>query len=232
MKILELTSVAEDAIRIEFEPSDIQDFNQQIIIWKDVLTKKLSPIVTDVVMGYRTLTVYFNPLQISHTKVTKKINDAINKSSTYKTPSRLVKIPVCYDVEYGIDIEEVAAYHKLSLDNIIEKHSNSTYFVNFLGFSPGFPFLSGMSKHLATPRMETPRRKVPAGSVAIAGDQTGIYPSSSPGGWNIIGRTNVELLTLTKKEPSLLLPGDHLQFYPISKEDFDRRKSKVEVISK
>jgi inhibitor of KinA len=131
-----------------------------------------------------------------------------------------VELPVCYGGEFGPDLEEVAARCGLSAAEVMARHSTAEYRVYMLGFSPGFPYLGGLDPAIAAPRRETPRLRVPAGSVGIAGMQTGIYPQESPGGWQIIGRTPGRLFRPDRAEPCLLGPGDRLRFVPVGPEAF------------
>ena len=141
-----------------------------------------------------------------------------------KTPTR--KIPVCYESDFGLDLEEVSEKTSLSISEIIKRHTRPIYTVYFIGFLPGFPYLGGMDSSLFCRRKSNPRPKINSGSVGIAGSQTGIYPSSSPGGWQIIGRTPLSLFDIHKTDnPCLLSPGDSLQFESISKEEFDDLQS-------
>ncbi|MBX6395501.1 MAG: 5-oxoprolinase subunit PxpB, partial [Alicyclobacillaceae bacterium] len=135
---------------------------------------------------------------------------------------RLVEIPVCYGGEFGPDLAYVADYHGLTPERVIEIHSSTEYRVYMIGFAPGFPYLGGLSPELATPRKTSPRLTIPAGSVGIAGNQTGVYSVSTPGGWQIIGRTPLVLFRPDLHPPSLLKAGDRVRFYPISREEFTR----------
>lgn len=143
-----------------------------------------------------------------------------NLSEVSTDPPRRIAVPVCYGGALGPDLAAVAEQHGMSQEQVIALHSAPEYRVFFLGFSPGFPYLGGLPPELATPRLPTPRSSVPAGSVAIAGSQAGIYPSTSPGGWRILGRTPLRLFTPTAPDPVLLRPGDRLRFIPISAEQF------------
>jgi len=127
---------------------------------------------------------------------------------------RTVKIPVSYGGQDGPDLEDVARHCGLSAARVIDLHTAPLYLVYFLGFSPGFPYLGGLPGELATPRLATPRKRVPAGSVAIGGSQTGIYPMESPGGWRIIGRTSMLLFNAEAEPPALLRAGDCVRFLP------------------
>lgn len=135
---------------------------------------------------------------------------------------KLVEIPVCYGGEFGPDLEEVAARNGLSADEVIRIHCSRDYQVYMLGFAPGFPYLGGMDKRIAAPRKQTPRLSIPRGSVGIAGEQTGVYPIETPGGWQLIGRTPVPLFLPDRDPPTLLQAGNVVRFYPISRKEYDR----------
>ena len=135
-------------------------------------------------------------------------------------PPRALEVPVCYDPEFALDLELVAKDCGLPPNEIVERHAAARYEVRFVGFTPGFPYLGGLPAALATPRRATPRTAVPAGSVAIAGGQSGIYPLASPGGWNIIGRTPLRLFDVAREEPALFAAGDRVRFVAITREEF------------
>jgi inhibitor of KinA len=137
-------------------------------------------------------------------------------------PERVVEIPVCYGGDYGEDLGPLALAHELAPTKLVELHVAPLYFVGMLGFLPGFPYLCGLDERLITPRRSTPRARVPAGSVAIGGEHTGIYPLESPGGWHLIGRTPVSLFDLNADPPSLLQVGDRVRLVPISADEFER----------
>jgi inhibitor of KinA len=133
----------------------------------------------------------------------------------------VIEIPVCYDGEFAPDLGDVALHAGLPADEIIRRHSSADYRVSCVGFTPGFPFLSGLPAELATPRRSTPRKEIPEGAVAIGGAQTGVYPRKSPGGWNVIGRTPLRLFDVRREPPALFHAGDHARFRKISREEFD-----------
>ncbi len=135
---------------------------------------------------------------------------------------RLVEIPVCYGGEFGPDLEEVAVARGLRPERVIELHSSQTYHAYFLGFAPGFAYLGELPDSLATPRLATPRRKVPAGSVGIAGKQTAVYPFATPGGWNLLGRTPLRMFQAEREPMGLLDVGDEVRFRPIAAKNFPR----------
>ncbi|NMO96400.1 5-oxoprolinase subunit PxpB [Paenibacillus lemnae] len=149
----------------------------------------------------------------------KKIMDALQEGTVPKP--RVVKIPVCYGEEFGPDLEHVAELNGLSVDDVISIHSSGEYLVYMLGFAPGFPYLGGMDKRISAPRKDTPRLSIPAGTVGIAGEQTGIYPISTPGGWQLIGRTPSSLFLPHKQPPTLLEAGNVITFYPISRKEYE-----------
>lgn len=132
------------------------------------------------------------------------------------------EIPVCYDSDYGPDLGSVALAHRLTVNQLIELHSSTTYRLHFFGFLPGFPYLNGLSDQLHTPRKSIPDRTVEAGSVAIGGRQTGIYPQESPGGWHVIGRSPIVLFDVNKTPPVWASPGDRLKFNPIHPEEMEK----------
>jgi inhibitor of KinA len=150
------------------------------------------------------------------------IADALrSKGSKKLSKTRTIDVPVCYDDEFALDLPEVAAHCRLPPDEVVRLHARAAYRVACVGFTPGFPYLSGLPDRLATPRRSTPRSAVPAGSVAIGGNQTGIYPHQSPGGWNIIGRTPLRLFDPRSDPPARLAIGDAVRFRVIAREEFD-----------
>jgi inhibitor of KinA len=133
---------------------------------------------------------------------------------------RTVKIPVCYGGEWGPDLDYVASVNGLSPEEVIRIHSDGVYLVHMIGFAPGFPYLGGLPKKISTPRRDTPRLVIPRGSVGIAGNQTGVYPLETPGGWQLIGRTPIDLFNPESESPSLLKAGDQVRFVPITESEF------------
>jgi inhibitor of KinA len=135
-------------------------------------------------------------------------------------PPRTVEIPVCYGGDLGPDIDDVARQHGMSAQDVIDIHASGDYLVYMVGFMPGFAYLGGLSSRIATPRRQTPRTAVPAGSVGIGGEQTGVYPLVSPGGWNLIGRTPLRIFDIDRTDAALLATGDRVRFRPISNGEF------------
>ena len=133
-----------------------------------------------------------------------------------------IEVPVCYEDDFALDLDEVARHTGLSREEIVRRHSEASYRVSCVGFTPGFPYLSGLPRELATPRRASPRKEIPAGAVAIGGTQTAIYPGKSPGGWNIIGQTPLRLFDVARNPPAVFQAGDRVRFRRISRDEFER----------
>ena len=185
--------------------------------------------------AYCSLLVKFDALMWRHEEMEEKLREYLQQLHEVRLPEpRVLEIPVCYGEEFGPDLEEVAQMHGITSEQVIQVHTSTTYLVYFLGFVPGFAYLGELPEALVTPRHATPRRKVPAGSIGIAGNQTGVYPCETPGGWRLLGRTPLAMFNAgfasanpgTRFRPeqdglSLLSPGDHVRFKAISREQFD-----------
>jgi KipI family sensor histidine kinase inhibitor len=171
--------------------------------------------------AYASVLVSFDPLRTTHEAV-EAAAAGIEGGEPEAPDARLVDIPVCYGGEFGPDLEEVARLSGLAKEQVIAAHSEAEYIVYFLGFAPGFPYLGGLPPALAVPRLAEPRRTVAAGSVAIGGGQTGIYPVATPGGWRLIGRTPLSLFDPAAEPPTLLQAGDRLRFRAIDRDEYDR----------
>jgi inhibitor of KinA len=171
--------------------------------------------------AYHSILVKFDPLQCHHDELEDILRQYIRRVENVSLPDpREIEIPVCYGGEYGPDLDDVGALHGMSPEQVIALHSSRTYLVYFLGFVPGFAYLGGLPEALATPRLATPRRRVPPGSVGIAGNQTGVYPVATPGGWRLLGRTPISIFQPNRDELSLLSIGDCVRFTPISSAHF------------
>ncbi len=178
------------------------------------------PGVTDVVPSYRSLLVNYDPLIITATELRERVETLEKKLNDRDVkPKRVVRIPILYGGQFGPDLGFVASHAGLHPMEVVDLHSGVDYPVFMIGFSPGFPYLGGMSKRLAAPRLDTPRTETPAGSVGIAESQTGIYPVASPGGWRLIGRTPLRMFHPERVPPSLLAPGDVVRFEPLKSEN-------------
>jgi inhibitor of KinA len=185
------------------------------------------PGVIELAPAYTTIGVFFNPARIGDFDALKAtIEHAMQTSLGPARPrageATAIDVPVCYDDEFAPDLNDIARHTGLSQDEIIRRHSDAIYRVACVGFTPGFPYLSGLPPELATPRRSSPRKEIPAGAVAIGGTQTGIYPRKSPGGWNIIGRTPLCLFDVQRESPALFHTGDQVRFRKISRDEFEK----------
>jgi KipI family sensor histidine kinase inhibitor len=186
------------------------------------------PGIVDLVPAYATLALHFDPLAWidAHGDAAEAIAAAVRAvldappDMARRSAPRVVQIPVCYGGDAGPDLDVLARRAGLDPDEAIARHAAGNYRVAMIGFAPGFPYLLGLDSTLAMPRRATPRTRVPAGSVAIGGVQTGIYPSELPGGWHLIGRTPLRLFDPHRDPPSLLVPGDRVRFVPIGRDEF------------
>jgi KipI family sensor histidine kinase inhibitor len=175
--------------------------------------------VVDLVPTYSSLLVYYDPLVTTFQGMSDAILEVESGLDDQPSePPRTVHLPTLYGGQYGPDVKSVADHAGLTEGETVSAHSGTDYLVYMLGFSPGCPYLGGLSDTLATPRLETPRTEIPAGSVGIAESQTGVYPVASPGGWQIIGRTPLKLFDACNEPPSLLKAGDFVRFVPLSTE--------------
>lgn len=186
--------------------------------------------IYETVPTYCALTIHYAPEVIRYEELysqLKKLLAVDHKAS--RLNAVVMEIPVLYGGEYGPDLEYVAEHNHLSVEDVIRIHSEGDYLIYMLGFTPGFSYLGGMDKRISTPRLRKPRVLIPAGSVGIAGDQTGVYPIDSPGGWQLIGRTPVRLYDADREVPILLDAGMHVKFIPVDEEEYKRILSRVEA---
>jgi KipI family sensor histidine kinase inhibitor len=176
--------------------------------------------------AYCSVLLDFDALRMTHDELQKAIRVCLARIEELSLPEpRQLEIPTCYGGEFGPDLNEVARLRDLTPGQVVELHSSATYVVCFLGFVPGFAYLGGLPQAIATPRLAAPRRNIPPGSVGIAGDQTGVYPFDTPGGWRLIGRTPIAMFRADRSNMSFLSIGDHVRFTPISPEQFAALKS-------
>jgi inhibitor of KinA len=172
--------------------------------------------------AYESVLVKFDALKLRHEDLADTLQKYLKRMTHVALPEpRTVEIPVCYGDEFGPDLQDVAQLHGLTPPQVIELHASTIYNVYFLGFVPGFAYLGELPRELETPRLPTPRRSVPAGSVGIAAKQTGVYPISTPGGWRLLGRTPSRIFQPERAAMSLLEIGDRVKFVPISRAEFD-----------
>ncbi|EIJ82214.1 KipI [Bacillus methanolicus PB1] len=221
-----LQPLGDNAVIIELG-EDINIETQQIIkMIASLLDNNPPEWMIEYIPAFTTATIFYDPFKITnllnneilpYDYVCGQLQQLLAGLKADKTiKPRVVKIPVCYGGEFGPDLEYVASFNGLTTEEVINIHSSGDYLVYMIGFAPGFPYIGGMSEKIATPRRETPRLKIPSGSVGIAGKQTGVYTIETPGGWQLIGRTPLKLFRPDEEPPSLLMTGDKIKFVPIS----------------
>ena len=219
-----IVPLGENAVVVEFGRVISEDLNQQATGLAKYLAENPFTGFVEAVPAYASTTVFFDPHRLYpadgiggpiSSSVISKVNDAINKMTTGAAASAaVIQIPATFDLESGPDLEFVAAESGLSIDDVIELFTSSSYRVFMIGFLPGFAYMGEVDDRIALPRKQQPRQRVPKGSIGIAGRQTGIYPLESPGGWQLIGRTKIELFTPHAERPTLFQPGDLVRFVP------------------
>lgn len=209
----------DSAIIIVFGDEIDEEINDMVQGMAKIIEKKEPPWLIEVVPTYTSVYVYYDPLKASYFQVLQEIKSLL-PAKIERGERRIVEVPVTYGNEFGPDIEFVAHHNNLSVEEVIKIHSRPLYRVYMLGFLPGFAYLGGLDRRLWTPRLKNPRTKVPAGSVGIAGMQTGWYAIESPGGWRLIGRTPLKTFNVERRIPSIVAPGDYVRFVPIDKEKF------------
>lgn len=205
------------ALIVEFGNTIGLEINRRVMTLNEAILKAKINGVEELVPTYRSLLVRYDPLKISYEQLVLSIKNLENTAEVLEAEvkGRKVVVPVVYGEEYGPDLSHVARVHGLTEAQVIKLHSGREYRVYMIGFVAGFPYLGEVADEIATPRLETPRMKVPAGSVGIAEKQTGIYPREAPGGWQIVGRTPLRLFDPRQESPTLLSPGDTVEFRPI-----------------
>lgn len=204
-----------------------ETLNRQVLALWERLRRASLPGVSDIIPAYSSLTIIFDsdipPLAAANPQA--GLSHLIARlfaepPATIEIPGRSMRIPVCYDPSLAPDLPAIAARSGLSIAEVVQLHTATEYRVFMLGFLPGFPYMGTVDARIAAPRLAQPRLRVPAGSVGIAGAQTGIYPLESPGGWNLIGRTPLRIFNAQNESPTLLQPGDRVRFFPVSPQEF------------
>ena len=222
-----ISPVGDRAISIDFgqviDPTINRHIRQTIERIKEL---QLDGII-ELVPTYCALLVEYDAMLYSYSEICNIIEPTLEEGMTNTTNElvTVVEVPTVYGGEFGPDLRFVASHNHLSEDEVISIHSGTDYLVYMLGFIPGFTYLGGMDPRIATPRLSSPRTLIPAGSVGIAGEQTGTYPSDSPGGWQIIGRTPVTMYDMSKAQAALLNAGDYVRYVPIDEGKFHRIKA-------
>lgn len=216
------------AVCVEFGNKISPDINTKIRAFKIAVEKSGIEGIVETVPTYRSLLVHYKPEVIGFKELTKEFEDLMGSISNIQIPPpTVIEIPVLYGGEMGPDIENVATHNGKTVEEVIRIHTSEEYLIYMLGFIAGFPYLGGMSKEIATPRLKSPRVKIDGGSVGIAGEQTGVYPVDSPGGWQLIGRTPLKLYDADREKPVLLEAGQYIKFRSIDAAEYAEIEKKV-----
>jgi KipI family sensor histidine kinase inhibitor len=222
--------ISDNSIIIEYPPTISQEVNRNIRDLVKEIKNKLSEEIVDIIPAYHNIIVGYDCLEVDPLVLSDKISAIVSEISKSDVKEReIVEIPVCYEDPYGLDMDDVCEMHGISKEELIMKHTKPEYLVYMIGFTPGFPYLGGMDESLATPRKKEPRSKIPAGSVGIAGSQTGVYPITSPGGWQIIGRTPLKLFDPYRDNPVMIEAGQYIKYISISAKEFEDIERSLEV---
>jgi inhibitor of KinA len=237
---MEITALGDSAltvrVRDRFDDAPEKTLDEVLNALQQLRTAAI-PGVIELAPAYTSVAVFFDPIAVAKTSGThhdvfeilaKRVREVVSagghrgrRGKMSKAAPRVIDIPVCYDRELAPDLDDVARHAQISPDEVVALHTGAEYRVACIGFVPGFPFLAGLPKKLATPRRRIPRTEIPPGSVGIGGAQTGIYPLRSPGGWNLIGRTALKLFDTNKNPPALFRAGDCVHFRAITREEFE-----------
>ncbi|MDC8002556.1 5-oxoprolinase subunit PxpB [Aureisphaera galaxeae] len=217
------------AALISWESIIDAEVHAEAVRWDRFMTENYGEEILETVVTYQSLVVYLKE-GVDPDTFLKSIKASFKTAKQEESTDEhhLITIPVCYEKDFAPDLENVAHYHNLSKDEVIQLHSEAMYKVYFLGFLPGFPYLGKLNPKLHTPRKDDPRPIVAQGSVGIGGKQTGIYPMDSPGGWNLIGRSPLSFFNPTKQPPAIIEAGDYVKFKPISTKEFEHIHALVE----
>jgi KipI family sensor histidine kinase inhibitor len=218
--------VGDRGVLVEYGDAISPEINIKVRAMAMAIAEEKPDGIVEVIPTYRSLLIFYDPL-VTDLPTLEDVLQFMEKrlDQLEIPPPRTIEIPVSYGGDFGPDIEFVAQAHDMTVEEVIRIHSGAVYQIYMIGFTPGFPFLGGLPEELHTPRLESPRSLVPAGSVGIANNQTGMYPVASPGGWRLIGRTPFKLFDPSKENPFLYSAGDMIKYVPISEEEYHRIQS-------
>jgi KipI family sensor histidine kinase inhibitor len=217
----------DSALTLFFDKEAGEGLTRHILSLAEEFKSTFPKMIIEAIPAYQSLTLCFDAFAIETDTIEKSLRQVLEKgiTETRKTvASRLIEIPVCYQGAYAPDLEGLAEHCNLNPSEVIQQHTQNTYLVNMLGFLPGFLYLGGLAEQLHCPRKESPSLKVSAGAVGIGGNQTGVYPVDSPGGWYIIGQTPISIFNPTAEQPFIAQPLDKIRFVPIDIEKFEQLK--------
>lgn len=222
---IRILTAGDSSLLVEFGKEISPEINRRIANTVQLMREQQIEGVVDVIPAFCSLLINYDPRVISYEKMKKRIQALVRVDiKGGKASKRLFEIPVVYGGDYGPDLAFIAQNAGLSQEEVIKIHSSSDYLIYMLGFLPGFCYLGGLDERIHTPRLSTPRIKIPAGSVGIGGSQTGIYPLDSPGGWQLMGMTPVKTYDPDREVPILVEAGDYIRFVPIDEAEYLRIK--------
>lgn len=230
MQKIKFLCLGETGLVVELGDQIDPDVNARVHFLTRRIKEEMSRLVDAVVPTYRSLLIIFDPLLVDRRQLIESIQKMANENLLPlkdDNQAKIVIIPTLYGGPAGLDILFVAEHNRLTVEEVIQIHSSATYRIYMMGFTPGFPYLGGMSEKIATPRLKEPRTRIPAGSVGIAGAQTGLYPVESPGGWQLIGRTPLKVFDPFSSSPFLYSAGDFLKFEPIGAAEYSRIEAEI-----
>lgn len=220
----------ERAILVEWPKKLDRDILNDLVRFKEKIAEKNIKSIIELKSAYNSLLVFYDDkIENYPNEVLILRSIYLEKNVSIERTTKLWKIPVCYDDEFGIDLEFISKEKRLSKSEIIKRHCQVSYLVYFIGFLPGFLYLGGLDKSLEIPRKSTPRLHIEKGAVAIGGSQTGVYPNASPGGWNIIGNSPINFFDVSKDTPCFAKSGDRLKFYPVTLKEYHDIKTLVDA---
>ena len=223
MSTFQIVPVGDATMVVEFEERIDPAVNARAIAAAEALRAAAIAGVRDVVPTYRSVAVYYDPLLTDYERLVWRLKDAITAPAPAARVEHVrIRVPVCYGEDFGPDLPEIAKFARASEAEVIELHTSRTYRVFMLGFMPGFAYMGLVDSRIAVPRRETPRVRVPAGSVCVAGVQTSVHPVEAPSGWHLIGRTPVRPFDPSRRDPFLMKPADEVEFFAIDRDEFDR----------
>ncbi|WP_156289581.1 5-oxoprolinase subunit PxpB [Oceanobacillus salinisoli] len=227
--MFQIEAFGDKGIRVQLGKSISKETNERIRNFSWFLEKENIPGVMEWIPAYTTVSIYYDPYYISYELLKKRVASLKDNLSSVKLPpAQVIQLPVYYGGELGPDLSFVAKHHHLTEQEVIRIHTATDYLIYMMGFSPGFPYLGGMSEKIATPRLKEPRLNIPVGSVGIAGSQTGVYSMETPGGWQIIGKTPVKLYDPQRETPILLQAGNYVRFVQVTEKEFQEIEKQIE----
>jgi len=229
MENARILTVGDSSILVEFEQVISPEINARITTLVRLIKEQQFEGIVDMIPSYCALLITYDPRVMSYGTIKERVEKLLELDIEAKEEGtiKVYEIPVCYDGEFGPDLDNIAKLAGMSKEEVIALHSASDYLIYMMGFMPGFPYLGGLDERIHTPRLDNPRLKIAEGSVGIGGASTGIYPLESPGGWQLMGRTPVKTYDPSREEPILLESGNYIRFVPISEAEYEEILAQV-----